>query len=273
MAEVETDSTVAGPLVQLRIMPSRFVWRMGPAWSVLAGALAAGASLLTAEALFRMVAAMILADLLWGMLRQLVPTQPLGTIAARPPIFLPFAQPEAPLARFLLRLSGGQSARAAWQTLLLGLLLTGIVSVLLGPGAIVASLGALLVLIGMWGWAQRAGQPALGVALLDVMLPWLLGALLAGKLQVSWQVVALGAAFTLLQWGIMRITDRPALVWAGQGAVVAALVAVRQPWGLAVVAGLLAPPMWWLAAHRANAQAHVLPWWLAAMLVAALAIR
>lgn len=273
MAETEFGGSGAGPLVRLHIVPSRLLWRIGPAWAVLAGALVAGAPLLAADALFRLTAAAVLADLLWGALRQSGPAPQSGQAAAQSaPAALPYARPDAPLAAFLTGLSGHQAdpLRAPWQGLLLSLALIGGLSVLLGPAAMLLSVAALLV----WGGWRVLGGAAFGDAVLDVALPWLLGASLAGRAAFAWPVWALAGAFTLLQWGALRAQGgRAALGWLGQGAVLAVLIALRQPWALASVAMLLAPATWWLAARRPGALAYALPWWWGAMMIAALTTR
>lgn len=277
MADAESGRSAAGPLVRLHIAPSRTFWRIGPAWSVLAGALAAGTPLLAPDALFRLAAAAVLADLLWGALRQFVSAGRGDAPTAAPPALLPYARADAPLATFLAGLGAweGETPRAPWQALLLGLVLAAAVSALLGAVAVLLTLIALLILVLMRGWTQRTGGAALGDALLDVALPWLLGAALAGWGAVSWQVLVLAGAFSLLHWGVLRRAQggRAILAWLGQGAIVAALVAVQRPWGVAGVASLLAPPAWWLALPRGGGLIRALPWWWAAMLLAALAVR
>ena len=62
-----------GPLVHLHFAPSRMLWRIGPAWAVVAGAVAAGAPLGNAAGLLRLATAVILADLFWGILRRIIP--------------------------------------------------------------------------------------------------------------------------------------------------------------------------------------------------------
>ena len=66
----------AGPLMQLHLAPSRMLWRIGPAWAVVAGAVAAGVALGDAVSLLRLAAAVILADLIWGILRRIIPDSP-----------------------------------------------------------------------------------------------------------------------------------------------------------------------------------------------------
>ena len=58
----------AGPLIGLGRSVSPGVWRIGPAWAVLAGALASGAPLLGNAVPLRLVGAAILADSAWGVL-------------------------------------------------------------------------------------------------------------------------------------------------------------------------------------------------------------
>lgn len=271
MTEAEIGSGAAGPLVRLRLVPGRLLWRIGPAWSVLAGALAAGAPVLGADALFRLAAAAILADLLWGALREIGQAPPEQVSEHGSPVFLPYARPDAPLGAFLGRLAFAQGgdARASWQGLLLGLALMGAMSVLLGPAAIALSAAVLL----LWAWMQRSGVVPCLDAVLDVALPWLLGTFLAGRGALSWQVLALAAAFTLLQWGVLRARQGTVVAWIGQGAVLVVLIAIQQPGALAGVAMLLAPAAWWLAAQRGGVPTHALPWWWGAMLIAALAAR
>lgn len=244
MPELKAEAGVTGPLVRLRIAPSRSIWRIGPAWSVLGGALVAGVPVTGAAALFRLAAAAILGDLLWGALRQLAPDGPGGAEAPAARSALPYARADAPLATFLAALARRPEGvrHAPEQALLIGLALTAAVSVLLGPAALFASALAALVVIGVGLRASRSAGVALGEALLDVMLPWLLGAGLAGAGAVSGQVMALAGAFTLLQWGAARAERASTLpAWLGQGAVLAVLIATRQPWALAGVAALFAP--------------------------------
>ena len=117
----------AGPLIDVHVVLGRVLWRIGPAWSVLAGALAGGAPLTTSDALLRLAAAVVLADIGWGILRKLIPSRP--GVAATQAVALPsvpYAQPAAPLARFMQFLAAGfaegpSKLRAAWQSLLAGL--------------------------------------------------------------------------------------------------------------------------------------------------------
>ncbi|MCX7671173.1 MAG: hypothetical protein N2439_14030, partial [Anaerolineae bacterium] len=59
-----------GPLIGLRVFLGPHIWRIAPAWAVLAGALTGSAVLWEGTALLRLLGAAVLADSLWGMLWQ-----------------------------------------------------------------------------------------------------------------------------------------------------------------------------------------------------------
>lgn len=281
----------AGPLVSLRISLSRMIWRTGPAWSVLAGALASGAPFLSADAFLRLVAAVALADLAWGVLRQAIPARPIaGTVIGPVVPSLPYAQADSPVSRLLGNLASWQGrslgeTRRVLQELSVGLAFTILLSFLLPRPAFIVSAAAIVIVAVAWAWIRRGQQPALCLALLDVALPWLLGAILAwgGLSQAlarpAWPVWILGAGFTVLQWGDYRwrLTEgeRPAGAWLGAAGVLGALILLRQPWALAVVAALFLPSAWYLARARRDGwsagawRSRALPWWWAAMLLSA----
>jgi hypothetical protein len=262
------------------------LWRIGPAWAVVAGATAAGLSLAASFSLLRLVAAIVLADLLWGTLRRIVPdpTAWEGTESAAAPS-LPYGRNDAPLARFMRMISSGQHASATpWLGWLSGLALTGVLSLLLGaPVLLLSALAVGLMLLAL-ALFRRDRRPAMCLALLDVGLPWLVGVALvwptAGE-AVFWlrQAGLLAAAFTALQWGIQRARlsggRRSLGLWSGQVLVLAVLVLLHQPGAGAVAALLLAPPAWWLARSGASEDAlrRGLPWWWAAMLATAAIVR
>jgi hypothetical protein len=285
-APVSTDAPVveAGPLVQLHVELSRMLWRIGPAWAVLAGAMAVRASLSAPDILLRLATAVVLADLAWGILRKVVSDRSSNATSVTAAPELPYAQPTSPLAQFLHALAAGRGgeqpgSRAAWQELSAGLVLTVALSWLLGGLAPVLSALAVGVILLGWALARRGSQPAFCLAVLDVALPWFLGAGLAWRGQegaiaaLPWFWLA--ASFTVLQWGVHRARlsggQRIGGPWLGQMAVLAALLVLGQPWVLAVTVVLLAPPFWWLARREGTARALALglPWWWAAMLLAA----
>ncbi|OQA41695.1 MAG: hypothetical protein BWY52_02492 [Chloroflexi bacterium ADurb.Bin325] len=299
----------------MRLVVSRAVFRLGPGWSVVAGAVAVGALELDAAGLLRVLTAAVLADLVWGAIRQVIPIVPLdaslatSAAAAAPAAgILPYAQPDAPLARWLAALTpvhpldlvtiGEQAAPAravrgltgAWQGVLLVGGLALILSMLLGWPAVALTLIALATIWTAAATARRGELPALAHALLDVGWPWLLGmSLAAGALLDTegalWAAarpgLLLAAAFTVLQWGMYRgrggaqprQAATPALAWLGQLVVLIVLIGLRSPWAVACVAALLAAPSFWLARARPDIWAGVTPWWWAASFVAAFAVR
>jgi hypothetical protein len=275
-----------GPLVHVSFAPSRLLWRIGPAWAVVAGAAVAGLTLTTSFAWLRLVAAIVLADLLWGALRRIIPDPSAweGTEAAAAPS-LPYGRSDAPLARFLQTIATGQHASATpWLGWLSGLALATVLSLLLGAPVLVLSalaVGLMLLALALY---RRGRRPAMCLALLDVGLPWLVGGALvlpATGETASWlpQVGWLAAAFTALQWSIHRARfsggRRSLSLWSAQALVLAILVFLRQPGAAAVAALLLAPPAWWLAGAGASEDTlrRSLPWWWAAMLATAAIVR
>jgi hypothetical protein len=254
---------------------------------VMAGALAAGASLGNADILLRLAATVILADLIWGILRRIIPDSPRSDGTVTPPApSLPYGHGDAPLARFLQTIAAGQrSATAPWLGWLSGLALAAALSLLLGtPVLLMTTLAVGLILLARA--LLRSGRyPALCLALLDVALPWAAGAALVWPIGDGetrrWllQIGILAAAFTALQWGVYRArfsAGRHMIVlWLGQILVLGVLITLRQPWAVAVGALLLTPPAWWLVRRGGvdAALAYSLPWWWASMLSVAVIVR
>lgn len=277
----------AGPLVQLHLSPSRMLWRIGPAWAVIAGAVAAGVALGDAVSLLRLAAAVILADLVWGILRRIIPAWPVteGTVGLAAPS-LPYGRSDAPLAHFVqIIASGHYDSTTPWLSWLGGLTLTVVLSLLLGAPTLLISAAAVGLILLTRALFRRGRCPAFCLALLDVALPWTLGALLlwpdvGGEASLwSMQLGMLAAAFTVLQWGLYRARfsagRRLLALYSAQVMILSALIVLRQPWALAVAALLLAPPTWWLA-RRGEAEAALvrgLPWWWASMLSVAAFVR
>ena len=63
---VDRLAPTSGPLIGLRIAASPYLWRLGPAWAVVAGVIAGGAPLLDGAGLLRLLGAVVLADSAWG---------------------------------------------------------------------------------------------------------------------------------------------------------------------------------------------------------------
>jgi hypothetical protein len=220
-------------------------------------------------------------------LRRIIPDSPgfTGTVPPTAPS-LPYGRGDAPLARFLQMIAVGErSAAAPWLGWLGGLALAAVLSLLLGKPVLVLSASAVGLILLARALLRRGHSPALCLALLDVALPWVLGAALVwpgvGGDVKRWllQVGLLAAAFTVLQWGVHRARfskgQRLIGLWVGQIALLGALVALQSPWAVAIAALLLAPPTWWLARRDLGAAAltRSLPWWLASMLSVAAIVR
>ncbi len=277
--------TEAGPLVQLRVSLSRTPLRIAPAWSALAGAIAVAPALGDPALWLRVVAAVVLGDLAWGILRQYAQARPPaageGAVFALP---LPYAQPDAPLSRLLGSLTYGG---ATWHGAVAGAVLALGGGLLLGWPALVLSLLALALTALAGPLARRGDSPAGAFAMLDVLLPWTLGMVAAGwdrGAASGWGPLFVAAALTLLQWGVLRAVASErrgaSLPLAGGAlAVIVALVALAMPGAAALAAVLLAPPLYWLAGRQegeAPAAARFAwsgPWLMLTLFVAALALR
>jgi hypothetical protein len=279
------------PILGLRLYLISNPWRLGPAWAVVAGALASQAPIWVGENLLRLVGSLLLADALWG-------------IFWRRPMFVPGVQPErrsrgvlpyvdtrGPMVH-ILRGLGWQDAgatEAAWQGALAGLGLVAVLSVLLGSSAIVLSLLALMASVAVRLRARRGKTPCMMLALLSMGLPWALGAGLGSGgnsfplSRLAGGSLALGVAFTILTWTLLRAgvhgSERPVWpVWIAQIGVLAVLMVSREAVGMAVVAGCLVVPSlltsrWPSGLSEGGAILRGSnSWWLASMLAAALAV-
>ena len=81
-------------------------WRLGPAWAVLAGALASQAPLWGGEGLLRLGGSLLLADALWGILWRM-PLSRQGTHAgSQQRLALPYANAESPMVQSCLGSAG-----------------------------------------------------------------------------------------------------------------------------------------------------------------------
>lgn len=291
-------ATDVGPLIGLRIWIGPGIWRIGPAWAVLAGALTSGAALSADAMPLRLVGAALLADSMWGVLWRMTALAP--ATQADPPaetIGLPYYRQTSPAGRFLRplqRISGG----AGWPELFASLAAALILGLLLGAPALILTAAAWAITLWSWLLIQAGRRPAAGDALLNVGLPWLLGwaiatpaipvaaaQLLDGVHEPLRSMNApsgllLGLAFVIQEWGIRRTSlaqgQRLIGFWVGQAAVPVALIGLHQAPIVIVVAALLLPGAWlfWRVGRGqvalAVALSHSGPWRLAAMLTAAL---
>lgn len=279
--------TQAGPLVQLHISVTRSAWRLAPAWSVAAGAVAALHLPASAMDGMRVVGAVILGDLVWGMLRRasLVHEAARVEVGRRPTA--PYGQPAAPLSR-LVQVLG--AADVSWQGAAAGVVLALGGGLLFGWPGLLLSLAALVCAIIGWSvssqGAGRGRAPAACHAVLDVLLPWLLGIVAAGRLSdaaIPWEAVVIGAALTVLQWGFLRTTGASGTggalpLFVGMGGVLAVHVGLGWPGAAAVTSVLFAPVAYLYAGGRTGTPVDRRAAWAApalylALFVAAYALR
>lgn len=280
------------PILGLGVYLRGSPWRLGPAWAVLAGALAGQAPISVGGDLLRLGGSLLLADALWGVLWQL-PAPSLETLPKRERApGLPYAAAHSPMVDVLsgLHYETTEGGGTGWQGTLAGIGFAAVLSTLLGTSAIVLSLFAIIASVGIRLMVRRGKKPALLMALLSTGLPWALGAALGSTGDVplpfdSLEVgLALGASFTFLTWSVQSVDVGASRglavpVWLGPVAIVATLIALREPLGTALVSGLLIVPCLWISRRPRLAQDVAValrasdPWWLASMLVAALAVR
>jgi hypothetical protein len=282
-----------GSVLDLRLGFRGSPWRLGPAWAVLAGALAVNAPISDGSSLLRLGGAILLADAVWGALwippalrSDQVPVQ-----SGRS--HLPYATSVSPMSKSVAALSEGNPAAggdAGWYGIAIGLVLAAIVSLLLGGSAVVLSILAILAAVGVRILKKRGLSHALMVALLSVGLPWALGVSLRQPTSDfgGWSRVeaplAVGAAYTILAWAIVRaqLADaqlRTWPLWVAQTILVAILVLIGQPLAAAMFGCLALVPSLWLSKPTGcprgvnEAISHGEPWWLAGMLVVGLVVR
>lgn len=286
-----TEAGSAGPIVQLRLSVTRSPWRISPAWSVIAGAIAGGAAYLEGSALLRLFASVLLAEVAWGSLWWAgAKGVGEGTTQARS-TFLPYSTPGAPVSRLseaLTYRSPDGAVRSGWHDLALGLVLTVALSLLLGRIALALSLAALGVSLSAWLLARRGSAAALPLALLGVGLPWLLGAAsesrdIADLSRLSPWILLLAAVYTVLQWGVLRAEatrdGRVGLLWCGQLLAILASIGAGLPWLTILLAAVMLVPTLRLAGDGRSGVGAVARvrssavWWWAAMMISAFAWR
>ena len=249
-----------GHTLNFTLTRSRPWLSLGPGWAALAGALSTGALEATPVALLRLLSLWLLVDPILGTLWHLLVRQGLGrhvTQASLPPasprgFALPYAQTESMAGRGLLLL---RRYRAWWQesfwpesgnkvtALSLNLALASLIGLFLGP----AIFWLTLLAVGLTLWA---GQRPLNLtapgggrveALLQFLLPWLMGSLLGAALTPPGLALAICYSATYLGGlrilGQHRQADR--LFFLGQLAAMLLLLAMRVLPGAAVLSVLL----------------------------------
>jgi hypothetical protein len=280
------------PLLGMGLHLSNSPWRLGPAWAVLAGALASQAPLWGGEGLLRLGGSLLLADALWGILWRM-PLSRQGTQAARQQrVGLPYANAQSPVAQLVsgLRWEDVADTETGWQGVVAGLGLAAVLSVLLGSAAIILSFLALIVAVTVRLSVRAGREPVMMVALLSTGLPWVLGGALGGAGgmlslgQMPDAGLVLGVAFTVLTWAVLKAGSSASgglawPIWIAQFGVMAVLIAFSETYGMALAAGCFVAPCLWTSRSsrhlqdRGAAVRNSSVWWLASMLAAALAVR
>jgi hypothetical protein len=289
-------SLISSRLVGLQRRLARPFWGGASLWAVLCGALASGGLRWDGEALWTLALVLLLAELGWGSLWDLVANgrwlQGLGQ--GWPPQQsvaiprLPYTLPDSLAGRLFHRL-GRLAAwwrETGWPAVggaLLGSLAATVLVValsLLLPDAMRLLNAALVALVGLGLWQRARGRgPLMAGALVQVGLGWLAGHLAFAPMGGSSLLLAI--AFALSLWGAMRLKEgrRGALglLDGGQVAVVAVLVMLKQPLaafavGMLLLGQVALQPGLATEEDRDRALGRSWPWLVAAMLVAALAL-
>lgn len=260
-------------LIGLRVWLSGSPWRPRPAWAVVAGALAAGASPWRQEDAVALLLLVFLADALWGGAWNLLGGRTGSFAGGADDGFsspLPYTQPGSPVYRCMAWLHGPQGR--AWRdgaiALAWALFLAGLISAT--ALALTAAVGGLAILT--HGMEEKRSLRRLAAGLMAVGLPWALGLHLFGPW--AWRQVLLGAFFTLLA----AFANGAALrlgIGIAHIAVVGLLAWERLPLAAGGVGLLFCPPMLWVCQgmNGPSLLRRAGPWWLAALLCAAWAIR
>ena len=270
-------------------------------WAVLCGVLAAAQWPPQAADLLTLLFVVILVTLAWGILWYLVTvTGWTGVLANRRPLSdvvsrrgLPYTLPGSPAGR----LGRWFGLFAAWwqDTLWPSLGSPAMVEGLLAAALIAASLLILpdrlgplhMAFAALAGLAivrrRRAKASPGGEALARVGLGWLAGHLAFGEMQ--WPSLALALCFALCAWGALRVSGGQAVgrvgLWllnGGQVLGLAVMIIARHPLaagglGLALFGQIALQLTLPQGGDRRDLVRHTWPWLMAAMTVAALAIR
>ncbi len=290
------ESLISSRLVGLQGRLARPFWVGAGLWAVLCGALASHGLEWDGDDAWTLMLVLLLAELGWGSLWDMAThsrwMQLLGEgwppQRAVPAPRLPYTRPGSPAGR----LSDGLGRLAAWWRetgwptfggALIGSLAAAVLVVVLSlllSDAMRLLNAALIALVGLGLWQrQRGREPLLGGALVSVGLGWLAGHVAFAPMGGPSLLVAL--LFSLSLWGAMRLKQgRRGALWlldGGQMGVVAVLAASEQPLAAFAVGMLLLgqaalQPGLAAGVDRGQVLGRTWPWFMAAMLVAALAL-
>ena len=171
-----TDLMASG-LINAQIWMERAPWRPAALWAGVAGSMAAG--LPFAEVNWQTLAlALLLADSLWGSVWRLAAGRdallPLAPRVLRQPLWLPYLEPSSPAARLFSEDHTGVWP-LAFRRGVPAFLLAFVVAAVLGLGALLLTLIAVLITVLAWMMRHtRFGIPVVLFSLMAIGLPWLL---------------------------------------------------------------------------------------------------
>jgi len=270
---------IGAPLISLRVNVSPVIWRIGPAWVVLAAAWHGRPAAWSGVFLLQLATAVILADSIWGalwnVLRHDPAATPIADLGQQKRMRLPYATPDAPASRLARWLSDEAQPGHALQGWPLALMLSGLLALPLGRSALMLTAAVVLVsLLGLAWVRRRHPAPASLQALMMVTIPWLLGQSLVGPMTTL--TVPLIGGFTLLVWGLVRSAQHTPVTWlapVGLVLVVCTLVVQGAPVA-AGLTGMAASIPFWFGLGRPGALrpadwAQIHPWLLITLVLAA----
>lgn len=278
----DSEAPVASSsLVDARVWFDQTPVRFAAGWTVIAAALAVQPLAQTLGAdLLRMALIFLLADPLWGSLWGLMNTPgSLPVIQAslsRKRVWLPYLHPGSPAAH-LLGLEGPGMLALVMRVAVPGFLLALLVAGFLGPWAVGLTFIALGLSIA--GWLHRHVDlipQALLQSLMSVALPWALVLLSFRGLEAPASQFLLAALWTLHAWAAARLAEAPGErvglggLAVAQAGVTVALIFLRAPLWVALVVVCWLPT--WLLVLRGGDLRGARFWWIAAMLLSAMAL-
>lgn len=268
--------------VNVQFWIGQFPWRLTSGWSLLAALLASGLVWRPLDLAWRdLVLLWLLVDPMWGALWRLAGGRGeqlrLHGRTWATEVWLPYLRRGSPAAQ-LLGGDGPASLPLLFRVALPGVLVALLTASALGLTALWMT--GTVTLLSAIGWImvrQLHRPPALLHSLVMVGLPWLLTLSLTGAVDSDGNVqLTLAALWTLHAWGgaraICYADDWPglALLAVAQIGIGVALVVAQSPLWLAALVILWLPT--WLAVYQRRSLRRQRIWWLAAMLVSALAL-
>ncbi len=274
----------ASAAIDVQAWISAAPWRANAGWAALAGLLATGAVWQwQAFDLPHLILLWLLVDPLWGAIWRLAGGRahvlPLrGGEDGRAPR-LPYLQAGSPAAQ-LLAFDESNALPHLFRIGAPTLLLACITALALGSGALLFTLAVALVSALGWVWRRTWQRPPAALhAVVTILLPWLLVLWQTSQIIAVEQagvITTLAAFWTLHHWGETRsmlfVEDRvaPVLLAAAQVGIALLLIIVQEPFWLPVLAVFWLPT--WLNVYRRHSLDGLSVWWLASLLVSALAV-